>query len=595
MKLILGCSKGLAGSEREKTMSRAILSFGFFCASIAAFAQNPPPDLEGKDAQAIFTSKVNLVTVPVVVRDQQGHAIGTLKKEDFRLFDRGRPQVITRFLVEKASDRMKPVEIASDVPAELKEEAKSTGSSSIVPTQFTAYLFDDLHLDTGDLAEVRNAALKHLTETMRPVERVAVYTTSGQRMLDFTDDLEKIKDAMLNIAPHPSTDSTDCPPMGYYQADLIMHEKDPNALQISVQDVIVCGHLNLTSGPNGPNLEPAIQMARQAAARTITKNDAEVRSALMVLKDVARRMAAAPGERSLILVSPGFLVTDDNHTELTDVIDRAIRSDVIVSSIDARGLYVAGNDVSVNPFNQSSASPMLQMQRKSIESAAALENRSLLGEIADGTGGILFENNNNFEEGFRRAAEPPEFVYMLGFSPQNLKLDGKYHELKVSLNVKDNTKLQARRGYYAPKHEANEAELAQDEIREAVFSREEMQEIPLEVQTQFFKADDGTARIGLVTKIDLKALHFRKADGVNKNSLTIVAAVFDHNGNVVKGVERKLDINLKDATFEERLNSGVTVRLALNVTPGSYVVRVVLRDQEGKMMTARNRTVEIPY
>ncbi len=577
-------------------MSRALSILGAACLSMAAGAQTPKPDVEGADAQAIFTSKVNLVMVPVVVRDLQGHAIGTLKKEDFQLFDKGRPQVITRFLVEKASDRIKPVEIASDVPAELKEEAKTPESTSVVPTQFTAYLFDDLHLDPGDLVEVRNAALKHLTETMRPVERVAVYTTSGQRMLDFTDDLEQIKQAMLNLSARANTDMTDCPPMGYYQADLIFNEKDPNALNIAVQDVILCANLVLTPGPGGgADLTPAIQMARMAATRTISKRSAEARTALNVLKDVTRRMASAPGERSLVLVSPGFLVTDDNHAEVTEVIDRAIRSNVIVSSLDARGLYTTDGDVSVSPFNQSNSNPALAMQRRAIESAAALENRGVLGEMADGTGGILFENNNDFAEGFRRTTEPPEFVYMLGFSPQNLKLDGKYHTLKVTLSIKDGSRLQARRGYYAPKHDANEAELAQDEIREAVFSREEMQEIPLEVQTQFFKADDGTARIGLVTKIDLKALHFRKEAGLNKNSLTIVAAVFDHNGNIVKGVERKLDMNLKDATFEQRINSGVTVRLALNVTPGSYVVRVILRDQEGKMMTARNRTIEIPY
>ena len=98
-------------------MSRAILAV--FYLAIAARGQSVQPDVEGKDAQAIFTSKVNLVMVPVVVRDKQGHAIGTLRKEDFQLFDKGRPQVITRFLIEKASDHLKPVEIASDVPAEL--------------------------------------------------------------------------------------------------------------------------------------------------------------------------------------------------------------------------------------------------------------------------------------------------------------------------------------------------------------------------------------------------------------------------------------------------------------------------------------------
>jgi VWFA-related protein len=578
-------------------MSRVILGFAVLWTGLAARGQDAPKDVSGKDAQAIFTSKVNLVMVPVVVRDKQGRAVGNLKKENFLLFDKGRPQVITRFLIESATDRAKPVEIAADDPAELKEAAAAS-TSGIVPTQFTAYLFDDMHLDLGDLVEVRNAALKHLAETFRPVERVAVYTTSGQRMLDFTDDLEKIKQAMLQIAPHPNTDSTDCPPMTYYHADLIQYDKDAAALAVSVQDTLVCANLNPAKGPGGQvDLSTAERLTRATASRIAAKGSQEARNALLTLKSVARRMAAAPGERTLVLVSPGFLVTDDNHTDLTDVIDRAIRSNVIISSLDARGLYTVlpGGDVSASPFNRSNGDPALASQRFRIEQTAATENRGVLGELADGTGGVLFENNNDFSEGFRRTTAPPEFVYLLGFAPQNLKLDGSYHTLKVSLNVKDAGTLVARRGYYAPRHEANEAELAQDEIREAVFSREEMLEIPLEIQTQFFKSDDGKAKLGLVTKIDLKALHFRKEAGLNKNSVTIVAAAFDRNGNIVTGVERKLDINLKDATFEERLNAGVTVRLALSVAPGSYVVRVILRDQEGKMMTARNRTVEIPY
>jgi hypothetical protein len=378
--------------------------------------------------------------------------------------------------------------------------------------------------------------------------------------------------------------------MSYYWADLI--SKDPYALQISAGDAVVCAGLS-AAAVGDLSQSPAGRYAQMTASRVVARGTQEARSTLLVIKDVARRMAALPGERTVVLVSPGFFISDDNLTDLTDLIDRAIRSNVIISALDAPGLTVG--DVSVDVFDQSNPTPGIRMQRARIEASAETANRGVLGEIADGTVGILFENSNNFEEGFRRTTELPEFVYMLGFSPQNLNLDGSYHKLKVSLNVKNGSTLQARRGYYAPKHAANEAELAQDEIREAVFSREEMQEIPLEVQTQFFKAEDGTARISLVTKIDLKALHFKKEAGLNKNSLTIVAAVFDHNGNVVKGVERKLDMNLNDATFDERVNSGVTVRLALNITPGSYVVRVVLRDQEGKMMTARNRTVDIPY
>jgi VWFA-related protein len=585
-------------------MSRAIVGLSIAWLAIAARGQSTQPDVDGKD-QAIFTSKVNLVMVPVVVRDKNGHAVGTLKKEDFQLFDKGRPQVITRFLVESAADRRKPVEIAADVPTELKEDAKTSqpGPASVVPTQFTAYLFDDLHLDVGDLVQSRKAALKHLTETMRPVERVAVYTTSGQGMLDFTDDLQKIRDAMLAIAPRRQSPQVTCPPMSYFQADLIMNQHDAEALNLAVQDTFKCANLNAEKvtlpfggGSGQVDAQTAQNLARSVATQVFEQGTHQIQTALGVLKDVARRMAAAPGERMLILVSPGFFVNDDNHSAEMDVLDRAIRANVVISSIDARGLVATmpGGDISANTADQDNG-PVNATRRDNVERREMMANESVLGDLAEGTGGLFFHNNNALDEGFRRASDPPEFIYMLGFAPQNLKFDGSFHPLKVSLNVKDGSTLLARRGYFAPKHQADEAELAQDEIREALFSREELQEIPLEVQTQFFKSDDGTARIGLVTKIDLKALHFKKEAGLNKNSLTIVAAVFDHNGNIVKGVERKLDINLKDSTFEERLNSGVTVRLAIGVTPGNYVVRVILRDQEGKMMTARNRTVEIPY
>lgn len=60
-------------------------------------------------------------------------------------------------------------------------------------------------------------------------------------------------------------------------------------------------------------------------------------------------------------------------------------------------------------------------------------NRDVLADLADATGGFFFHNNNDLDEGFRRLAGRPEFSYLLGFSPQNLKLDGKYHKLKVTL------------------------------------------------------------------------------------------------------------------------------------------------------------------
>src|SRR5262249_29156549 len=149
-----------------------------------------------------------------------------------------------------------------------------------------------------------------------------------------------------------------------------------------------------------------------------------------------------------------------------------------------------------------------------------------------GTGGTFFQNNNDFNEGFERLAAPPEFVYILGFAPQNLKYDGSFHTLKVTLKTKGFT-VDARRGYYAPKHALDPAEQAKQEITEALFSRDEMQDIPVDLQTQFFKPFADEAKLAVVAKVDLRHLQFRKEDGRNKNTLVILSGVFERNGKLV--------------------------------------------------------------
>ena len=67
---------------------------------------------------------------------------------------------------------------------------------------------------------------------------------------------------------------------------------------------------------------------------------------------------------------------------------------------------------------------------------------------------------------------------MLGFAPQNLKLDGRFHNLKVTVKNPPKLEVQARRGYLRPQHEAIQAEEAKQEIDEALFSQEEMHDLP---------------------------------------------------------------------------------------------------------------------
>jgi hypothetical protein len=223
----------------------------------------------------------------------------------------------------------------------------------------------------------------------------------------------------------------------------------------------------------------------------------------------------------------------------------------------------------------------------------AFANRDVMAEIAANTGGRFFENSNDLLKGFERLATAPEYIYVLGFAPQDLKLDGRYHTLKVSLHNGTGLTLDARRGYYAPRYAKDPAERSKEEIAEAFFSRAETADIPVVIQTQFFKTSDYEATLSVSAKIDVRQLQFRKEADRNRNDLTVVAGLFDSDGNYVTGTQKVLEMRLREETLHGRLASGITVKNTFTVAPGTYFVRLVVRDSEGQTMGARSAPVEI--
>jgi len=126
-----------------------------------------------------------------------------------------------------------------------------------------------------------------------------------------------------------------------------------------------------------------------------------------------------------------------------------------------------------------------------------------------------------------------------------------------------------------------------------MYSQEELHNLPVNLHTQFFKASDQQAKLVVLAHVDVKRLRFRKLEGRNNNVLTCVSAVFNRNGNFVQGTEKTVTMNLKDDTLQHKLDSGITLKTSFDVKPGSYLVRLVVRDAEGQLMSAENGTVEI--
>jgi len=128
-----------------------------------------------KDAPAIFTAKTNLVSVPVVVRDKNGKVVENLQKENFQLFDRGKPQAISSFTIVKTTGiaALSPEPSANPSPPAVP----AILATAPIPDQFIGLLFDDWHTSIADLIVTRTAAEKYVAENLGPKDRVAVFTT----------------------------------------------------------------------------------------------------------------------------------------------------------------------------------------------------------------------------------------------------------------------------------------------------------------------------------------------------------------------------------------------------------------------------------
>jgi VWFA-related protein len=570
----------------------------------AAAPQAPASEITTREAPVTFRSTVNLVTVPVVVRDSQWNAIGGLDREDFQLFDGGKPQIVSRFTVEKFEAA--PAQPAAP-PAVTPSAAPAAAVQPAVPDRFVAYLFDDVNTKFTDLSQAREAAFRYMAKSLRPSERAAVYTTSGQTALDFTGDRDLLgRTLRANRPQNPITQSaTDCPPMTVYMADRIANRDDSMALGAAMADVTACTGGDLSS-------DEAEFRARSAATRTLALADRNVRSVLGTMEGVVDKLSRMAGQRTLVLVSSGFPMPDDKRQQEDALLERAVRANIVVNSLDARALYALATDEDASAHtsdNQVNSLPLMgpaftgytptaggsSLSIKTQEAFdSALVDRDLMAEVASATGGRFFENSNDLGGGFARLATAPEYIYLLGFAPQDIKMDGKYHALKVTLRNPKGSSIEARRGYYAPNLERDPAEKAKEEIQEAFFSTEEIHDLPATMATRFLKTGPDEATVDILARVDVRQLNFKQEDGRNRNDVTVVCGLFDDNGNYVTGVQKVLEMRLKDETLAAGLPSGITVRSSLSARSGRYVARLVVRDSEGQELTALSGAVEIP-
>jgi VWFA-related protein len=402
---------------------------------VPALAQ---PAQDSQSAPPKVVVNVNLVFVPVVVRDKQGHAVAGLKKEDFQVFDNDQPQVISGFTVEQREVTVGNTGSGATTPPNAASQPET------LPKRITVYLFDDLHLSAEELAYLKKIDAKALDGALGGSDMAAVVSTSGKVNSGLTRDRAKLHDAIMSLQPRGlyTGSAAECPKIEYYEADLIENKHDGPAFAKALAQVFACD----PALDRQRDLQVAQGMVESAARRVLMVGEQDVQVTLATIREYVRRMTKLPGQRTLILLSPGFVsITPEALGWESQIMDLAVQSNVTINALDARGLYTGATDISERGGSQIIDTTHL---------AGMTRAEGVMSELADGTGGAFFHNSNDLGAGFKSLTDAPEVVYVLELSPGGVKPDGSYHRLKVKVD-RDGMRIQARQGYSAPKPEKN--------------------------------------------------------------------------------------------------------------------------------------------
>ena len=611
-----------------------------------AQSQNPPPFR--------LEATANLVVVRVAVRDAQGKPVENLKKEDFKLFDRGKKQTIAQFDVEtsKAASGSSGAFAAATQPT-----SSPTPGSPDTPANYTLFYFDDLDSSAPDLIEARDAADSYVSTRLRTQDRVAI-VTSEEMLVNFTSDVKAIHEALLKLhaSSHALSVAQNCPDLSDYQAEQIT-QNNQEALSVANDEARHCegGVLQAPAGAPGASSSRnggssgggagrahatsaggsgiADFVIRKMAQTIVNQVDAQARTTFQQLTHAVDYIAQKNGRRTVILVSPGFL-SQRAQLQLDSLINRALRSQVVISALDPKGLAVLIREFDTSRQYVPATNGAMMSAAHRLDSDRELVATAVLADVAEGTGGEYFHNRNDLKAGFGALTGSP-VSYILAFSPSDLKTDGKFHNLKVTLSRKQKGfTIQARRGYFAstsqtaiapetaleapssvngtettktnPKDVAganvavptatalvdSEAQTQKD-IREAVLSKSDLQQLPVVMDVKAESGNGQVRQLSIFAHLDTALLHFRKDEDQNLSTVTFVFAVFDQQDKLINAQRRRAQVKVSDAQMASLMKSGLDVNATFQLSPGTYRIREVVTDSEDHRMTSASRLVEV--
>jgi len=526
--------------------------------------QAPPP---------VFRSGVNLVLVDVVVRDRSGAVVRDLKADDFELLEDGARQQILTFAYEEITSSAAPVAggdtlwaasvrpsaplAAPGAAASLKADVMPSHpltSDEVAGHRLLTLVFDTSSMDPDDVQKALDGALKWVDAQMTSADLVAVTTinTSLQVLTDFTNSKERVRAALSSLS---SADST-----AFAAVDASTSATDA-AAQTATDD--------------------SSTVDQSAQELDTFNNDVRLRA----LRTLADALQPIQQKKAIIYFSSGMQRSGtDNQVELRAAVNSALRANVSIYPVDARGLQAIVPGGSARQASRGGLSAFTGSAVAGQFSQLAAQQETLTS-LASDTGGTAFTDSNDFGEAFNRVGRDISAYYILGFASTNTAKDGRFRRITVRVKNHSNVKVDAKDGYYADRDFAHTAKNDREaQLMEQLATPIAATDVPIFVTAGWFRLATDRYYVPISVAVPGSAVPVAS----EKTTLDVAGVIRDERGAPVGRIRDT--ITLPPTTSESLAARQVLYQTGVTLPPGRFSVKVAVRENG----TGQTGTFEAP-
>lgn len=381
-----------------------------------------------------FRAAATIVEVDAIVTDRAGKFVEGLTIEDFEVLEEGAPQQV-QVLYQVDGRTMTLIAGAAPRPAGLETGAAPPAPAP--PQRVFVLFFDEEHVDAGEFKRLQTAAEQFLSKEFQPGDVGGVLIGGRMAGNQLTTNREALVAAVRDAKPNQAQlmrklDLLEWPRVSEIEAIRIALVNDKDVLDQVVRRAVLEYGAGRVPDLEGTVMEKAryiVDQLRPAAARTVK-----------TLQALINGLGRVPGRKTVVLMTDGFFV-EESWGDLRRLIGLAARANVRLYSIDAMGLR--RGDRSTSLFQ---ATPLETGASIPLDAYNTVEDGP--NTLAVDTGGYVIRHTNDFAGALSEVARDTSRYYVLGYTPSNAAMDGKFRSIDVRVK-RQGVRVRARRGYLA--------------------------------------------------------------------------------------------------------------------------------------------------